>query len=78
PNQWFFQTERAAMEQGGANVGAFVNSVNKYDLAFDRERDSLEKSGPRPALKGWACVFFVFFVPIFVVFKLLNLIKMAP
>lgn len=39
------------MEQGGANVVAFVNSVNKYYLAFDRERDSLEKSGPKTALK---------------------------
>lgn len=51
PDQWFFQTERVAMEQGGANVVAFVNSVNKYYLAFDRERDSLEKSGPKTALK---------------------------
>ncbi|MCK0543073.1 transglycosylase SLT domain-containing protein [Pseudomonas syringae pv. aptata] len=51
PNQWFFQTERVAMEQGGANVVAFVNSVNKYYLAFDRERDSLEKSGPKSAVK---------------------------
>ncbi|MGN2430942.1 transglycosylase SLT domain-containing protein [Pseudomonas syringae] len=47
PNQWFFQTERVAMEQGGANVVAFVNSVNKYYLAFDRERDSLEKQAPK-------------------------------
>jgi len=31
------------MEQGGANVVTFVNSVNKYYLAFDRQRDSLEK-----------------------------------
>ncbi|MCD5997143.1 transglycosylase SLT domain-containing protein [Pseudomonas sp. CDFA 602] len=45
PNQWFFQTERVAMEQGGANVVTFVNSVNKYYLAFDRERDALEKDG---------------------------------
>ncbi|RMV08069.1 Transglycosylase, SLT family [Pseudomonas savastanoi] len=51
PDQWFFQTERVAMEQGGANVVAFVNSVNKYYLAFDRERDSLEKSGPKIAVK---------------------------
>jgi membrane-bound lytic murein transglycosylase MltF len=43
PNQWFFQTERIAMEQGGANVVTFVNSVNKYYLAFDRQRDRLEK-----------------------------------
>ncbi|MBV1813321.1 transglycosylase SLT domain-containing protein [Pseudomonas viridiflava] len=45
PNQWFFQTERIAMEQGGANVVTFVNSVNKYYLAFDRQRDALEKEG---------------------------------
>lgn len=44
PNQWFFQTERIAMEQGGANVVTFVNSVNKYYLAFDRQRDTLEKN----------------------------------
>ncbi|SDW54040.1 Membrane-bound lytic murein transglycosylase MltF [Pseudomonas syringae] len=50
PNQWFFQTERVAMEQGGANVVAFVNSVNKYYLAFDRERDALEKQGPKKPL----------------------------
>jgi peptide methionine sulfoxide reductase MsrA len=31
------------MEQGGANVVTFVNSVNKYYLAFDRHRDRLEK-----------------------------------
>lgn len=43
PNQWFFQTERIAMEQGGANVVSFVNSVNKYYLAFDRQRDALER-----------------------------------
>lgn len=43
PNQWFFQTERIAMEQGSANVVSFVNSVNKYYLAFDRERSALEK-----------------------------------
>lgn len=42
PNQWFFQTERIAMEQGGANVVTFVNNVNKYYLAFDRQRDRLE------------------------------------
>ena len=42
PNQWFFQTERVAMEQGGANVVTFVNSVNKYYLAFNRQRERLE------------------------------------
>ncbi|RML68488.1 Transglycosylase [Pseudomonas syringae pv. maculicola] len=30
---------------------AFVNSVNKYYLAFDRERDSLEKSGNKTVVK---------------------------
>lgn len=42
PNQWFFQVERIAMEQVGMNAVSYVNSVNKYYLAFDRERESLE------------------------------------
>jgi membrane-bound lytic murein transglycosylase MltF len=42
PDQWFFQTERVAMDQVGMGVVSYVNSVNKYYLAFDRERDSLE------------------------------------
>ncbi len=42
PNQWFFQTERVAMEQVGMGPVNFVNSVNKYFLAFDRERLALE------------------------------------
>jgi membrane-bound lytic murein transglycosylase MltF len=42
PDQWFFQTERVAMEQAGMGVVSYVNSVNKYYLAFDRERGSLE------------------------------------
>ncbi|WP_397453392.1 transglycosylase SLT domain-containing protein [Pseudomonas sp. NA-150] len=42
PNQWFFQVERIAMEQAGIGVVSYVNSVNKYYLAFDRERGSLE------------------------------------
>ena len=42
PDQWFFQVERIAMEQVGMNAVSYVNSVNKYYLAFDRERDSLE------------------------------------
>ena len=42
PNQWFFQVERIAMEQVGMGAVSYVNSVNKYYLAFDRERDSLE------------------------------------
>lgn len=51
PNQWFFQTERIAMEQGGANVVTFVNSVNKYYLAFDRHRDRLEKDDEDYAIR---------------------------
>ncbi|HEX8592118.1 MAG TPA: transglycosylase SLT domain-containing protein [Pseudomonas sp.] len=46
PDQWFFQTERVAMEQAGMGVVSYVNSVNKYYLAFDRERDSLEGDLP--------------------------------
>ena len=42
PNQWFFQVERIAMEQLGMGVVTYVNSVNKYYLAFDRERYLLE------------------------------------
>ena len=42
PNQWFFQVERIAMEQVGMSAVSYVNSVNKYYLAFDRERESLE------------------------------------
>jgi membrane-bound lytic murein transglycosylase MltF len=42
PNQWFFQVERIAMEQVGMGAVSYVNSVNKYYLAFDRERESLE------------------------------------
>jgi membrane-bound lytic murein transglycosylase MltF len=42
PNQWFFQVERVAMEQMGMGVVSYVNSVNKYYLAFDRERYLLE------------------------------------
>ncbi|HCV40542.1 MAG TPA: lytic transglycosylase F [Pseudomonas sp.] len=42
-NQWFFQTERIAMEQVGMGPVNFVNSVNKYFLAFSRERTALER-----------------------------------
>ena len=42
PNQWFFQVERIAMEQVGMGVVSYVNSVNKYYLAYDRERYVLE------------------------------------
>ncbi|MDZ4017288.1 MULTISPECIES: MltF family protein [Pseudomonas] len=46
-NQWFFQTERIAMEQVGMGPVNFVNSVNKYYLAFNRERASLERLARR-------------------------------
>lgn len=46
PNQWFFQVERIAMEKVGMGPVSYVNSVNKYYLAFDRARDSLEAQGP--------------------------------
>ena len=49
PNQWFFQVERIAMEQVGMSGVSYVNSVNKYYLAFDRERESLEPAAPRVA-----------------------------
>ena len=42
PNQWFFQVERVALEQAGMGVVNYVGSVNKYQLAFARERQTLE------------------------------------
>lgn len=42
PNQWFFQVERVAAERLGMGVVSYVNSVNKYHLAFSRERYRLE------------------------------------
>ncbi|TBU97664.1 MltF family protein [Phytopseudomonas dryadis] len=45
PDQWFFQVERIAMEEIGMGVVSYVNSVNKYYLAYDRERYSLEPVG---------------------------------
>jgi membrane-bound lytic murein transglycosylase MltF len=42
-----FQTERIAMEQVGMGPVNFVNSVNKYYLAFNRERESLERVAKR-------------------------------
>ena len=42
PNQWYFQVERVAMEQMGMGVVSYVNSVNKYHLAYQRERYLLE------------------------------------
>ncbi len=47
PNQWFFQVERVAMEQMGMGVVSYVNSVNKYYLAYDRERYLLEPQRQR-------------------------------
>jgi membrane-bound lytic murein transglycosylase MltF len=44
PNQWFFQVERVALEQVGMGVATYVGSVNKYQLAFARERQTLESS----------------------------------
>jgi membrane-bound lytic murein transglycosylase MltF len=49
PNQWFFQVERIAMEQVGMGVVSYVNSVNKYYVAFNRERYLLE---PQEAKAG--------------------------
>lgn len=48
PDQWFFQVERIAAEQVGMGVVSYVNSVNKYFLAFHHERNALE-SQPRVA-----------------------------
>lgn len=42
PNQWFFQVERLAAERFGMGVVSYVSSVNKYHLAFARERYRLE------------------------------------
>lgn len=42
PNRWFFQVERVAMENVGLAPVRYVNNVNKYYLAFDRARESLE------------------------------------
>ncbi|MEO4046611.1 transglycosylase SLT domain-containing protein [Pseudomonas sp. CAU 1711] len=47
PNRWFFQVERVAMERMGLGVVSYVNSVNKYYLAYDRERFLLEPQKPR-------------------------------
>ena len=51
PDQWFFQVERIAMEQVGMGVVSYVNAVNKYYLAFDRERESLEPQVGKVALR---------------------------
>jgi membrane-bound lytic murein transglycosylase MltF len=46
PNRWFFQVERIALENVGLAPVTYVNNVNKYYLAFDRARDSLEENKP--------------------------------
>ncbi|WP_137885539.1 transglycosylase SLT domain-containing protein [Pseudomonas sp. 2FE] len=51
PNQWFFQVERIAMEQVGMGVASYVNAVNKYYLAYDRERYRLEPQGRVASLR---------------------------
>lgn len=48
PDQWFFQVERIAMETVGMGVVSYVNAVNKYYLAYTRERYLLE-GGPQNA-----------------------------
>ncbi|WP_160287663.1 MltF family protein [Pseudomonas knackmussii] len=44
PNRWFFQVERVAADQLGMGVVNYVSSINKYYLAYQRERDGLESS----------------------------------
>jgi membrane-bound lytic murein transglycosylase MltF len=51
PDRWFFQVERVAMEQVGMGPVSYVNSVNKYYLAFDRERETLEPQGRKLAVR---------------------------
>lgn len=48
PDQWFFQVERIAMETMGMGVVSYVNAVNKYYLAYTRERYLLD-GGPQSA-----------------------------
>lgn len=50
PDQWFFQVERVAMSTMGMGVVSYVNAVNKYYLAYTRERYLLE-GGPQSAAK---------------------------
>lgn len=49
PDQWFFQVERLAMETLGMGVVSYVNAVNKYYVAFARERYLLEAGTARSA-----------------------------
>jgi hypothetical protein len=39
------------MEQVGMGAVSYVNSVNKYYLAFDRERESLESQERKVVLR---------------------------
>lgn len=41
PDRWFFQVERVALDELGMGVPGYVNAVNKYHLAYRRERDFL-------------------------------------
>ena len=50
PNQWFFQVERIAMEQVGMGAVSYVNSVNKYYLAFDRSATRWSQPSPNWSL----------------------------
>lgn len=47
PDQWFFQVERIAMETMGMGVVSYVSAVNKYYLAYSRERYLLESPQQR-------------------------------
>jgi membrane-bound lytic murein transglycosylase MltF len=49
PDQWFFQVERVAMATMGMSVVSYVNAVNKYYLAYTRERYLLEGGPPSAA-----------------------------
>lgn len=49
PDQWFFQVERVAMETMGMGVVSYVNAVNKYYLAYTRERYLLEEGRQKAA-----------------------------
>lgn len=48
PDQWFFQVERVAMATVGMGVVSYVSAVNKYFLAYSRERYLLD-GGPQNA-----------------------------
>ena len=50
PDQWFFQVERVAMSTVGMGVVSYVSAVNKYYLAYSRERYLLD-GGARSATR---------------------------